>query len=118
MDALLVAAGAAVGAPLRWWVDVWVQRRWTPLLPWGTFTVNVTGSFLLGLLAAWWSTRDDGLLLLGVGVCGGLTTFSSFGWETHRLAEDGATRFAALNVVLTVVVCLLAAAAGWWLAGI
>lgn len=117
MDALLVAAGAAVGAPLRWWVDQRVQRRWAPVVPWGTFTVNVVGSLLLGLFVGWWTTGDGPLLLLGVGVCGGLTTFSSFGWETHRLAEDGATSFAVLNVVLTVVACLVAAATGWWLAG-
>lgn len=117
MDALLVAVGAAVGAPVRWWVDQRVQRRWAPVVPWGTFTVNVVGSLMLGLVAARWAADDGALLLLGVGFCGGLTTFSSFGWETHRLAEDGATGLALLNVVVTVVACLGAAATGWWLAG-
>lgn len=115
---LLVMAGAAVGAPVRWWVDRAVQRRWLPLLPWGTFAVNVVGAFLLGLLLGGrdGGAGDDVVALLGVGVLGGLTTFSSFGWETHRLAEDGAEALALLNVVGTVVVGLAAAALGWALA--
>ena len=52
MSALYIAAGAAIGAPVRWWVDQLVQRRWSPVFPWGTFTVNVVGSFILGVLLA------------------------------------------------------------------
>jgi CrcB protein len=115
-EVLLVMAGAAVGAPLRWWVDRAVQRRFAPLLPWGTFAVNVTGSLLLGVLAGAHVNAvagDGAVLLLGVGLLGSLTTFSSFGWETHRLAEDGAEGLALLNVVGSVVACLAAAWCGW-----
>jgi CrcB protein len=117
MTFVLVAAGAAVGAPTRWWVDVLVQRRWAPVFPWGTFMVNVVGSLLLGVFAVNWRDNDSLWALLGVGFCGAMTTFSSFGWETYRLAEDGAAPLAFLNVCASLVVCVLAAAAGWALAG-
>ena len=111
----LVAFGAALGAPTRWWVDVYVQRRWLPVFPLGTFTVNVTGSLLLGLLVGRWSDDGTAVTLAGIGFCGALTTFSSFAWESHRLAEDGARQLAVSNVVATSIVCLGAAAVGWWL---
>jgi CrcB protein len=115
---LLVAAGAAFGAPLRWWVDQQVQRRFLPVLPWGTFGVNVVGSLCLGLLVGSSSVAagSSAYLAVGVGFFGALTTFSSFAWETHRLAEDGAELMATVNVVGSVLGCLAAAAAGWWLA--
>ena len=72
MTALLVALGAAVGAPLRYLVDRFVQRRHDSVFPWGTLAVNVAGSFLLGLLAA--SINGIWLTFLGTGFCGGLTT--------------------------------------------
>lgn len=117
MTALLVALGAALGAPLRWWVDREVQRRWTPVVPWGTLTVNVVGSFLLGTLAA--SLRPDSTLvvLVGVGFCGSLTTFSSFAWETSRLIEDGARLFAVVNVLASTVLSLGVACVGYLVAG-
>lgn len=112
---VFVALGAAVGAPTRWYVDVWAQRRWAPVFPWGTFTVNVAGSALLGFLMATWSRDSAAVALVGVGFCGALTTFSSFAWESHRLAEDGAKSLALTNVVGTAVICCAAAALGWWL---
>jgi fluoride exporter len=111
----LVAFGAALGAPTRWWVDVYMQRRWLPVFPWGTFTVNAAGSLLLGLLVGRWGTDGTAVILVGIGFCGALTTFSSFAWESHRLAEDGARQLALINVVTTSVVCLGAATTGWWL---
>ena len=117
MTFLLVAAGAAFGAPTRWWVDVLVQRRWAPVFPWGTFVVNVVGSLLLGVFAANWLDNHALLALFGVGFCGAMTTFSSFGWETYRLAEDGAAWIAVINGCASLVVCVLAASAGWALAG-
>jgi len=111
----LVAFGAALGAPTRWWVDVYVQRRWLPVFPWGTFAVNIAGSLLLGLLVGRWSDDSTAVTLIGIGFCGALTTFSSFAWESSRLAEDGARQLALANVVATSIVCLVAAAIGWWL---
>ncbi|HEX5018344.1 MAG TPA: CrcB family protein, partial [Actinomycetes bacterium] len=55
----LVALGAALGAPTRWWVDVQVQRRWAPVFPFGTFIVNVVGSALLGIFTAVWSDTSS-----------------------------------------------------------
>lgn len=111
----LVACGAAIGAPTRWWVDVYIQRRWLTVFPWGTFAVNVAGSLLLGFLLANWGADTSVAMLVGIGFCGSLTTFSSFAWESSRLAEDGATGLAAANVVGTTLVCLVAASIGWWI---
>ena len=116
MTYLLVAVGAAVGAPVRYLFDRWVQQRFLPVFPWGTFTVNVVGSLLLGGLAAaaaYGGLPDAGLALLGAGFCGGLTTFSSFGWETHRLLDDGANWVATVNVLASTGVCLAAAGISW-----
>jgi CrcB protein len=111
----LVVCGAAFGAPTRWWVDVYVQRRLLTVFPWGTFSVNVAGSLLLGFLVSGWSSESTVVALLGIGFCGALTTFSSFAWESNRLAEDGARGLAAANVVVTPIVCCAAAALGWWI---
>jgi CrcB protein len=110
---LLVLLGGAVGAPTRYLTDVAVQRLHRSSFPWGTWTVNMAGSLVLGVVAAgvptWAAT------LVGTGFCGALTTFSTFGYETVRLAEEGETTTAAANVVGSLAVGLLAAALGWWL---
>ena len=113
MTVLLVLLGGAVGAPARYLTDLIVQSRHDSRLPWGTFTVNMFGSFVLGLVAgaapsAWLST------LVGTGFCGGLTTFSTFSYETVRLADGGATRTAVANVVLSLLAGIGACAVGWW----
>lgn len=108
MTPLLVALGAAVGAPLRFWVGGRLDGAGWPT---GTLLVNVVGSFLLGLLAG---LAVDGhtMALLGVGFCGGLTTYSSFAVQTHRLGW----RRGAAYAVATVGLGLAAAALGWVLA--
>jgi CrcB protein len=109
---LLVMLGAAVGAPLRYLTDRFVQRRHDTVFPLGTFAVNVTGSLLLGLLTGL-SVSPRTVALVGTGFCGALTTYSTFGYETMRLVEDGALLFAAANVVFTVLAGLAAAAGGY-----
>ena len=119
MTVLLVLLGGAVGAPARYLVDRWVQSRHASLMPWGTFTVNAVGSVLLGLAAGAVIAADGPdwvLTLVGTGFCGALTTFSTFGVETVRLAEEGALSTAVLNVVGSVAVGLAGCAGGWWLA--
>jgi len=113
--ALLVALGGLLGAPLRYYVDWIIQARLDALFPWGTLTVNVTGSFILGALAAA-PTPQALQLAVGVGFCGALTTYSTFGYETIRLSEDGSTFHAAVNTAANVIAGLAAAFLGWTLA--
>ncbi|NUP17007.1 MAG: fluoride efflux transporter CrcB [Streptomyces sp.] len=123
MNWLLVIAGAAVGAPLRYLTDRAVQSRHDSVFPWGTFIVNITGCLILGLLTgavAAGAASSHLQLLLGTGLCGALTTYSTFSYETLRLTETGAGRYAAANVVGSVTVGLGAAFLGvslaraWW----
>ncbi|MGC5398277.1 fluoride efflux transporter CrcB [Streptomyces sp. DT20] len=119
MNWLLVIAGAAVGAPLRYLTDRAVQSRHDTVFPWGTFTVNVTGCLVLGLLTGAvtaGAASSHVQLLLGTGLCGALTTYSTFSYETLRLAEDGARFYAAVNVVASVVAGLGAVFVGVTLA--
>ncbi|MGW3647809.1 fluoride efflux transporter CrcB [Streptomyces sp. NPDC000878] len=105
-DFLLVAIGGAVGAPLRYLTDRAVQARHDTVFPWGTFTVNVVGSLVLGILTGAALSGAGGhtvQLLLGTGLCGALTTYSTFSYETLRLAESGAKFFAAANVAASIV---------------
>jgi CrcB protein len=99
---LLVIAGAVVGAPLRYLTDRSVQARHDSVFPWGTFAVNVAGCTILGVLAGAatvGAASSHVQLLLGTGLCGALTTYSTFSYETLRLAEDGARFYAVANVV-------------------
>ncbi|MFE5393439.1 fluoride efflux transporter CrcB [Streptomyces sp. NPDC056568] len=119
MNWLLVVAGAMVGAPLRHLTDRAVRSRYASGFPWGTLVVNVVGSLVLGLLtgAALAGVAGPRMqLLLGTGLCGALTTYSTFSWETLRLAETGARPQAVANVVVSVAAGLGAAYAGVTLA--
>lgn len=114
-NGLLVVLGAAVGAPLRFLADRIIQTRHDSVFPWGTLSVNIAGSFLLGMLAAGVDTNgvSDGLMsALGTGFCGALTTYSTFGYETLRLIEDGSRFYATLNVIVNVAAGLTAAFGG------
>ncbi|RAG82875.1 fluoride efflux transporter CrcB [Streptacidiphilus pinicola] len=116
MAVLLVFLGGMLGAPLRYLTDRAMQARHDSVFPWGTFTVNVVGSFVLGAIAAGVARLgwpNDLALAVGTGVCGGLTTFSTFGYETVRLLTSGAVRYAALNVLGSLAAGLAAASAGW-----
>ncbi|MGW3325053.1 fluoride efflux transporter CrcB [Streptomyces virginiae] len=112
MNWLLVVAGAAVGAPLRYLLDRAVQARLDgpdAVFPWGTFVVNATACLILGTLsgAALAGAASSRLqLLLGAGLCGALSTYSTFSYETLRLAERGRGFLAAANVVMSVLVGL------------
>ncbi|GAA3365492.1 fluoride efflux transporter CrcB [Saccharopolyspora gregorii] len=113
MTAVLVFLGAMVGAPLRYLTDRAVQSRHDTLFPWGTLTVNVLGSLVLGGLAGAGGALPPLVAeLVGVGFCGALTTYSTFSYETLRLAEDRAYFYAALNVVISVLASVGAALLG------
>ena len=112
--ASLFVAGA-LGAPARYLVDGFVQRRTHRVFPWGTFVVNVSGSFVLGVITGWALYHGLGNLprvAIGTGFCGAFTTFSTFSYETVRLLEDGSVLESSLNVLASVVVGLAAAGAG------
>ncbi|MBC8092255.1 MAG: CrcB family protein, partial [Pseudonocardia sp.] len=108
---LLVVLGAAVGAPLRYATDRVVRSWLGGAFPWGTFLVNVVGSFVLGTLVGA-AASPEVFALVGTGFCGALTTYSTFGWETVALGATGRRRLAALNVVASVVAGLAAAGLG------
>jgi CrcB protein len=107
--AFLVAAG--VGAPARYLVDGWVQDRTGGAFPWGTFAVNVSGCLALGILIG---LDLDGTVraVVGTGGLGAYTTFSTFTFETVRLAEEGAVDLACRNAAAGLLVGLAAASAG------
>lgn len=114
---LLVLAGGAVGAPARYLLDLWVQSRHESAYPWGTWTINVLGSLVLGGVAA--ATAEAVvsswvLTLVGVGLCGAFTTFSTFAVESVRLVDQGRVGLAAAYVASSVAVGLAACSLGWW----
>ncbi|KAA9154325.1 fluoride efflux transporter CrcB [Amycolatopsis acidicola] len=114
MTLVLVVVGALVGAPLRYVTDRLVQARHDTPFPWGTFVVNVCGSFVLGGLGGAGTALPASILALaGTGFCGALTTFSTFSFETLRLAEQRAYFYATLNVLVSVVAGLGAALLGY-----
>jgi CrcB protein len=88
-----VAAGGALGSVLRFLVSGWFLSRFGPGIPWGTFAVNISGSFAIGVVLALAAARSDFSpylrLLLAPGILGGYTTFSAFAYETYALGTDG-----------------------------
>ncbi len=112
----MVLLGGAVGAPMRYLTDLFVQSRHDSVFPWGTFTVNAVGSLILGITAAVVVALGPPswvLALVGTGFCGALTTFSTFGFETIRLLEEGSVLTAVTNCAASLVVGLAACAGGF-----
>jgi CrcB protein len=113
-SSIAVALGGALGSLGRYWIAELFAALGIMAFPWATLFANVTGSFLIGVITT--LTGPDGRLLVApelrqfwmVGVCGGYTTFSSFSLQTLTLAQGGEWARAGLNVVLSVVLCLLA----------
>lgn len=108
----MVGAGGFLGAVARYGVGLAVARYWTTELPLGTFLINVSGSFVLGLFSSLATERlaldPAWRLLVATGFVGAYTTFSTFEYETHRLVEVGAAAWAAVNVLASVAVGFLA----------
>ncbi|MEU8269301.1 fluoride efflux transporter CrcB [Sphaerisporangium sp. NPDC049002] len=119
MTVLLVFAGGVLGAPARYLLDRFIQKRHDTVFPWGTLTVNLVGSLVLGFLIGL-GTRiampQEIPIFVGTGICGALTTFSTFGFETTRLLEEGSIVEAGLNALGSLVLGVLAAVAGYALA--
>ena len=99
-----------------------MASKWESSFPWGTWVINVTGSFALGVLtglALHHGLDPHVVSVLGTGICGGYTTFSTFNVESVRLAEDGSLTGAVANITGSIAAGLLAGAAvclplGWW----
>lgn len=116
---LWVALGGAVGSVGRFWLNGVISNRLGETFPWGTLAINVTGSFLIGMVAAVASpegrmdsqTRAFATQLVMIGVCGGYTTFSSFSLQTLNLLRDREWLYAGGNVILSVLLCMI----GVWL---
>jgi CrcB protein len=118
--ASLFIAGA-LGAPARYLVDGLVQYRAPGVFPLGTLVVNVSGSFLLGVitgLALYHGLTPLPRAAIGTGFCGAYTTFSTFSYETVRLVEEGSVQPAVVNVAVSVVVGLAGAGLGLWLTAV
>ena len=117
---LLVALGGAIGSALRHLTNIAGLRLLGPGFPWGTFAVNIAGSFAMGLLVELLARRfgaSEGLrLFLATGILGGYTTFSAFSLDTIVMAERGEVGMAMLYVAASVGLALIALIAGLALA--
>jgi CrcB protein len=111
-----VALGSAIGGVARYLVGGWVQQRSGTTFPVQTLLINVSGSFLLGLVQRYaletTALSPEVRTMLTIGVLGGYTTFSTFSYETLRLAEEGDWRRASAYIVLSVVLSIAAALVG------
>ena len=112
INVLIIGIGGFLGAVTRYSVAVWFGQRWGRSFPLGTFVINITGSFLIGLLMTLMTERiienPQWRLLLIVGFLGAYTTFSTFEYETGALLKDGEWLYASLNAVLSVFVGFIA----------
>lgn len=114
MTMLMIALGAGLGAPLRYLTDRSIQSRHETTFPWGTLTVNIIASLILGIVAGAGTRLNPNVgILIGTGFCGALSTYSTFSYETLRLAQDGTRLYAAANVAVSLIAGIGAAAAGW-----
>ena len=124
MTTVWVALGGALGSVSRFWLAMTVAQRLEEIFPWGTLTVNVIGSFIIGFTTV--LTGPDGRLFVPadarifvvVGFCGGFTTFSTFSLQTLQLLRDGDMTRAGLNIAVSVAACLLSVWLGAVAAGL
>jgi CrcB protein len=108
---LIVFIGAGFGGGFRYWFSSFVQKQFPPYFPWGTLAVNLIGSFILGMMIFGLDEKElispSLKLFIGIGFCGGFTTFSSFSLETFNLIRDAEFLFAGLNILANVVLTIL-----------
>jgi fluoride exporter len=117
MQLLFICVGGALGTGVRYLVNVAMVEWLGPVFPYGTLTVNLVGSFIIGIvqevgLGPTPLISDDVRLFVTVGMMGGLTTYSTFSYETVKLMEAGAWPQAWMNVIVTTVLCLTLCFAG------
>jgi len=123
---LWVAIGGALGSVSRFWLSGFVAERYGETFPWGTIVINITGSFVIGIIAALAipegrldsQSRAFATQFLMYGICGGYTTFSSFSLQTLNLLRDREWLYAGGNVILSVVLCMIAVWFGYLLGSV
>ncbi|MGH9516174.1 MAG: fluoride efflux transporter CrcB [Terriglobales bacterium] len=119
-DVLIISIGAIFGANCRWLISRWAAKFISPVFPFGTLSINLSGSFIVGFFMIWSTQRvlldPRWRLLIVVGFCGAFTTFSSFAFETMAYFEQGQWMMMAANFVSNNLLCLAAALAGMALA--
>ena len=119
---LYIGLGSALGGMARHGISTWMALRFPGAFPWGTLLVNVLGSFLIGLIVSLpesrWAGAERGLMrqFLTIGFLGGFTTFSAFSIQTVSLAQIGKAPASLLYILLSVMLCLAAAALGYFCA--
>lgn len=120
LDFLAISLGAILGANARYLISRYAAQVLGPVFPYGTLFINVVGSFIVGWFVVWTSERalvdPRWRLLVVVGFCGGLTTFSSYAYETMAYFEQGQWLLMATNFLTNNLLCLGAALAGMGLA--
>ena len=113
---LLISIGAILGANLRYFVAQYVSKLIPSSFPYGTLIINITASFILGFFLVWTSERvlvdPRWRIFVAVGFCATYSTYSSYAFETFALVENGQFWLAAMNFLVTNVVCFVAVVAG------
>lgn len=107
---LIVGVGSALGGMFRYWLSNFVYKFLQPIFPFGTLAVNIVGSFLLGIIFFLDSQElipSSMRIFLTIGFCGGLTTFSTFSYETFIFIKEGQYFFAILNILSNIILTLL-----------
>ena len=108
---LIVSLGAAIGGAGRYWISNLVYKYFPAVFPYGTLFVNLIGSFIIGILIFVFDEKEllssQLRIFLAVGFCGGFTTFSTFSLETFNLIRDSEYFLASVNIILSILLCLL-----------
>ena len=109
---LIVALGSGIGGMLRYYISDIVQKNSASIFPYGTLSVNIIGSFIIGLVIFYLDSlkiiSSEMRLFLTIGLCGGLTTFSTFSYETVKLFQDSEFLLAGANILLNVILTIIA----------
>ncbi len=107
---LVISLGAALGGALRYWLANVVYKIFPASFPYGTLAVNLIGSFILGIVVFLFDERElinnQVKIFLTIGFCGGLTTFSTFSFETFNLIKESEFFLASMNIILNILLCI------------
>ena len=115
---LVIGFGGFLGTILRYMIGKAIDAKWSTTFPWGTFTINVVGSFIIGFVYML-AMRKIGInenwrLFLGAGFCGGFTTFSAFAWENVNLLDQKLIGTSLVYISASIIISLMAVVAGGW----